>query len=69
MVENHADNLDKASALTEEHVRASIEAHRNRAKRPRSEECVDCGQTIPEARQKATGGTDLCIECQSLLER
>ena len=28
-----------------------------------SVDCEECGDLIPQARQKATGGTDLCIEC------
>lgn len=32
-------------------------------------ECVECGADIPEARQKAIRGCQLCVDCQSHLER
>lgn len=28
--------------------------------------CVECEQFIPQARQQATGGTDMCIDCASI---
>jgi phage/conjugal plasmid C-4 type zinc finger TraR family protein len=27
-------------------------------------ECLDCGESIPEARRKAVMGCTMCIECQ-----
>ena len=33
-----------------------------------SEDCFECGLEIPQARQEATGGTDMCIDCQSNAE-
>ena len=32
------------------------------------DECIDCDEPIPEARQKL-GGVTRCIECQSLEDR
>lgn len=32
-------------------------------------ECAECGEDIPEARQKAIPGCMLCIHCQELEER
>jgi phage/conjugal plasmid C-4 type zinc finger TraR family protein len=32
-------------------------------------ECVDCGDTIPEARRKAMPGVYQCIQCRSLFEK
>lgn len=32
-------------------------------------ECVECGEPIPEARQKAVPGCTRCIDCQEALER
>ena len=29
-----------------------------------SADCVECGDTISKERQKATGGTDMCIYCK-----
>lgn len=33
-----------------------------------SDECVECDEPISAARQKATGGTDLCVICQHRME-
>lgn len=65
----YADHLDAAAVLTEQRTSSAIDAIRNRPKPQASSECVDCGEPIPAARQQATGGTDHCIHCQSLLER
>lgn len=32
-------------------------------------ECAECGEDIPEARQKAIPGVMLCVHCQQLEER
>ncbi len=32
-------------------------------------ECAECGDDIPEARQKAIPGVQLCIHCQTIEER
>lgn len=31
-------------------------------------ECIDCGDPIPKARQKAIKGVQRCVTCQSLSE-
>ena len=31
--------------------------------------CEDCGEPIPEARQKAVPGVRLCVACQTILEK
>ena len=31
-------------------------------------ECIDCGDPIPKARQKAIKGVQRCVPCQSLSE-
>jgi RNA polymerase-binding transcription factor DksA len=33
-----------------------------------ADDCIECGTFIPLIRQKATGGCDTCITCQSLYE-
>lgn len=32
---------------------------------PGTEECVECGDQIPEARRKALPGVSTCVPCQS----
>lgn len=61
-----ADEVDRANDVVQRHLDAVIDAHK--APHARSEECVECGEEISEARQQATGGTELCIECASLAE-
>ena len=39
------------------------------AEKPSAEECVECGEEIPEARQKALPGVQLCVFCQEMSER
>ncbi len=60
----------------QEQIEASIadELARLRAERaePRGEsmrECVECGETIPEARRDAVPGVRLCIDCQQGRDR
>ena len=31
-------------------------------------DCIDCGEPIPKARQKAIAGVQRCVPCQSLSE-
>lgn len=33
------------------------------------EECAECGEEIPKARQEAIPGVQLCIHCQTIEER
>lgn len=47
-------------------VRRQLEAQRNR---PSLEECEECGEDIPKARQEAIPGVQLCIYCQQRQER
>ena len=39
------------------------------AEKPSADECVECGEEIPEARQKAIPGVQLCVFCQEMNER
>jgi phage/conjugal plasmid C-4 type zinc finger TraR family protein len=32
---------------------------------PGTDECVECGEDIPEARRKAVPGVTTCVHCQS----
>lgn len=59
-----------------EQIEASVsdELARMRAQRlaprgPSRAECEDCGEPIPEARQKAVPGVRLCVECQQEQDR
>jgi RNA polymerase-binding transcription factor DksA len=47
-------------------VQRQLEKQRQQAS---AEECVECGETIPEARRLAVPGVQLCIYCKSKSER
>ena len=63
------DIADKAAAI-EEMNRAQALAARTRIRTaPRSAECEDCGDPIPEARRRAYPSATRCTECQARHER
>lgn len=39
------------------------------AEKPSATECEECGDEIPEARQRAIPGVQLCVYCQERSER
>ena len=45
-----------------------IKQRQQRARESATEECVECDKSIPQDRQDATGGTDLCVECGAIQE-
>ncbi len=51
----------------------AVDAVRNQlakqAEKPSAEFCEECGEDIPEARRKLVPGVQLCIHCQTRLER
>lgn len=54
------------------HMNAISDVQKKLAKQaelPSAEECVECGEEIPEARQRAIPGVQYCIYCQEVLER
>jgi phage/conjugal plasmid C-4 type zinc finger TraR family protein len=58
-------NLFETEAL----VRAARDRIREQQSRPSLEECSDCGEPIPPARQRAVPGVQLCIDCAELADR
>ncbi len=54
------------NAMAVDGVRKQLEEQR---KRPSATECEECGEDIPKARQEAIPGVQLCIYCQTKLER
>lgn len=54
------------NALAVNGVRKQLEEQR---KRPSAEECEECGEAIPKARQKAIPGVQMCVYCQNRFER
>jgi len=47
-------------------ARARIE---QQSSRPSAEWCCDCGEPIPQARQQAVPGVQMCIDCQEIADR
>jgi len=66
-----ADLCDQASALEQTLRDKGIEAARaaNIGEKPLSDDCIDCGDQIPEARRKAKPTAKRCIDCQTYHER
>lgn len=61
-----ADEADAANDLAQKYIDIAI--GNSTGLNSASDDCVECSVTIPKARQDATGGTDLCIDCASILE-
>ena len=54
------------------HMNAVSDVQKKLAKQaelPSAKECVECGDEIPEARQKTVPGVQYCVYCQEYLER
>lgn len=65
----YADEIDQAAANADAEIKAIVATFTDRKRVKRSDECVSCGDGIPEVRQIATGGTDHCIDCRREQER
>lgn len=64
------DECDEASIYAERMNDMGVQAVLASMPKGRSlPECVDCGDDIPEERQKAIPGVVRCIHCQTLHER
>lgn len=66
-----SDWIDQASEATERFIAHALSAHRlpeDQAHLTYSH-CLDCGEPIPEARQKAVAGCTLCVLCQAYTEK
>lgn len=61
-----ADEADQGNDLAQRYMDISLSKHNQ--PHASSEDCVECGSFIPAARQRATSGTDLCIDCAELDE-
>ncbi len=66
-----ADDADMAFVLEQIHLSRQMRAIQT-AVNNQSEslsECIECGADIPLARQQAIRGCQLCVDCQTHLER
>ena len=69
---NQSDNLDVAAEYTQERTDATVAAqvaeYRQACARISREDCVECGEDIPTARQTAVPGVQCCRDCQDLID-
>ncbi|MED5608507.1 TraR/DksA C4-type zinc finger protein [Pseudomonas sp. JH-2] len=64
-----ADIADKANDLVLERMDAYLAARKPVEGGASLDECLDCGDPIPVARQLAAPGCTLCTWCQALSEQ
>jgi len=66
-----ADDLDRAADYSALRLKVALDNHY--AARPEDGDgagiCIDCGEPIPKARQRAVPGCRRCVECQMRLEQ
>ncbi len=62
---NHADI---ANDLVEWRLEQALKARQQLSTAVSREDCARCDEPIPEARQKALPGVQLCVGCQTMLE-
>ncbi len=72
------DEADRAQELEYQHRAAALERRVMAARgvepgpgdvRDSADECMECGELIPSARQIAVPGCQLCVECAERIER
>ncbi|OXS14005.1 hypothetical protein CGX12_16625 [Zobellella denitrificans] len=64
------DVIDRANDLSDWLLAKQLAAQTGR--RPAGDsraDCLECGESIPEARRVALPGVALCVDCQELLEK
>lgn len=70
---NQSDNLDVAAKNTQESTDATIAAqvaeYRAACARISRDDCLECGEDIPTARQIAVQGVQHCWDCAELIDR
>lgn len=62
-----SDIIDRANDQAQEELIRNL-AKAQRFDTPSLAECIECGEDIPERRQRL-GGVTRCIDCQSVIER
>lgn len=67
------DEIDRAADRTEELLADALAAQRRRAAKGKgpvsANECKECGDEIPTARQVAVPGVQHCVLCLTAIER
>lgn len=63
-----ADVIDRAQAQADFHLQREIDRTASDPSAESEPFCVECGDTIPEARREAVPGCRFCVTCQMELE-
>ena len=61
-----ADQIDIANDMVQRNLDAVLDALAGA--NAFSDDCIECGEFIPDERQKITGGTEFCTKCMSIIE-
>lgn len=63
-----ADIIDSASEIEELQRNNALAARRINRNAVSAENCVECGEDIPQPRRAAVPGCQTCAECQGVIE-
>lgn len=63
------DLIDRAQQREAEFLQSALSKHRPSENQASYSHCEDCGEPIPEARQKAVKGCTRCVICQEYAEK
>jgi phage/conjugal plasmid C-4 type zinc finger TraR family protein len=63
------DNIDKANDLAQRELESILKNRKPRFIGESATHCQDCGEPIPEKRRQLLAGCQLCVDCQSLIEK
>lgn len=66
---NMPDPVDRASGIEILERISGVAAVREKLQGQGSDECLECGVEIPQARRRAAAWATCCIDCASLKER
>lgn len=70
---NNEEEAEIAQVVALFQAEAAVRKHRAQqeleASRPSAEECVECGDAIPQKRREAIPGVQLCVYCKERSER
>ena len=68
--EEEAEVAQINSLISNQNAISAVQAQLAKQRlQPSAEFCEECGEDIPEARRKLVPGVQLCIHCQTKLER
>lgn len=63
------DIIDQADELQQQFFERNLGKIRRELETEGSEECIDCGEEIPEARREKMPNAIRCVSCQDIYDR